>query len=124
INVESGSEFMRSKPALVAQRLAEEKAALAIAFDGATDRVILMDEKGNLIDGDHMLALLAEELHSQHRLLRDALVTTVMANGALRQFAAQKGFTLLQTPVGDKYVTEELIALAEQHDPNGKLGLG
>ena len=124
INVESGSEFMRSKPALVAQKLAEEKADLAIAFDGDTDRVILMDEKGNLIDGDHMLALLAEELHSQHRLLGDALVTTVMANGALRQFAAQKGFSLLQTPVGDKYVTEELIALAEQHDPNGKLGLG
>jgi len=124
INVDSGSEFMRSKPALVASRLAEEKADLAIAFDGDTDRVILMDELGTLIDGDHMLALLAEELHAQDRLLGDALVTTVMANGALRQFADQKGFTLLQTPVGDKYVTEELVTLSEQHKADGKLGLG
>jgi phosphoglucosamine mutase len=124
INVDSGSEFMRSKPALVASRLAEEKADLAIAFDGDTDRVILMDELGTLIDGDHMLALLAEELHAQDRLLGDALVTTVMANGALRQFADQKGFTLLQTLVGDKYVTEELVTLSEQHKADGKLGLG
>ena len=124
INVDCGSEYMRSKPAVVAARLAEEKADLAIAFDGDTDRVIMMDENGNLIDGDHMLALLAEELHGQGHLLGDALVTTVMANGALRQFADQKGFTLLQTPVGDKYVTEELVHLAEEHDPNGKLGLG
>ena len=124
INVDSGSEFMRSKPALVAERLAEENADLAIAFDGDTDRVILMDEMGNVIDGDHMLALLAEELHAQDRLLGDALVTTVMANGALRQFAAQKGFTLLQTPVGDKYVTKELITLSKQYQADGKLGLG
>ncbi len=124
INVDCGSENMRSKPFLVAARVAEENADLAIAFDGDTDRVILMDEMGNLIDGDHMLALLAEELHAQGRLLGDALVTTVMANGALRQFAAQKGFTLLQTPVGDKYVTEELVTLSEQHETEGKLGLG
>jgi phosphoglucosamine mutase len=124
INVDSGSEFMRSKPAVLAARVAEEKADLAIAFDGDTDRVIMMDEQGNLIDGDHMLALLAEELHAQNRLLGDAMVTTVMANGALRQFADEKGFTLIQTPVGDKYVTEELIALSEQHQANGKLGLG
>jgi phosphoglucosamine mutase len=83
-----------------------------------------MDEKGNLVDGDHMLALLAEELHTQGRLLGDALVTTVMANGALKQFAGQKGFALLQTPVGDKYVTEELLSLAKLNDAEGKLGLG
>ena len=64
INVDSGSEFMRSKPSVLATRVAEEKADLAIAFDGDTDRVIMMDEQGNLIDGDHMLALLAEELHA------------------------------------------------------------
>ncbi len=124
INVDCGSEFLRSKPAILAMRLAEEKADLAIAYDGDTDRVIMMDEKGNLIDGDHMLALLAEELHSQGRLLGDALVTTVMANGALKQFAIDKGFSLLQTPVGDKYVTEALIALSEGQEVDGKLGLG
>ena len=124
INVECGSEYLRSRPDVLAARIAEEKADLAIAFDGDTDRVILMDEKGTLIDGDHMLALLAEELHAQGRLLGDALVTTVMANGALKQFATQKGFTLLQTPVGDKYVTEELLNLAQLNGADGKLGLG
>lgn len=124
INADCGSEYLRSMPAVLAARLVEEKADLAIAFDGDTDRVILMDEKGNLVDGDHMLALLAEELHTQGRLLGDALVTTVMANGALKQFAGQKGFALLQTPVGDKYVTEELLNLAKLNDAEGKLGLG
>lgn len=124
INVDSGSEHLRSKPAVLANRLAEQGADLAIAFDGDADRVILMDEKGNLIDGDHVLALLADELHRQGKLLGDSLVTTVMANGALKQFAAEKGFTLLETPVGDKYVTEALNELASKEPNNTKFGLG
>ena len=124
INEDSGSENLRSNPAVLAARLAAEKADLAIAFDGDADRVILMDEKGNLIDGDHMLALLADKLYSQGQLLGDALVTTVMANGALKQYALEKGFTMLQTPVGDKYVTETLITLAEHQQTPGKIGLG
>lgn len=124
INQACGSENLRSNPAVLASRLAAENADLAIAFDGDADRVILMDEKGNLIDGDHMLALLADKLHHQGLLLGDTLVTTVMANGALKQYALEKGFTLLQTPVGDKYVTETLISLAEQHQTPGKIGLG
>ena len=62
INQACGSENLRSNPAVLASRLAAENADLAIAFDGDADRVILMDEKGNLIDGDHMLALLADKL--------------------------------------------------------------
>lgn len=124
INVHAGSENLRSKPEELATVLEKENADLAIAFDGDADRVIMMDEKGNLIDGDHVLALLAEELHLQQRLAGDTLVTTVMANGALKQFAEEKGFTLLLTPVGDKYVSEELLNLAQKEENHKKLGLG
>lgn len=124
INLHAGSENLRSRPEELAKVLKAEKADLAIAFDGDADRVIMMDEKGNLIDGDHMLALLADELHRQGRLLGDTMVTTVMANGALKEFAREKGFSLLLTPVGDKYVTEELMNLAQKEEGKGKLGLG
>lgn len=124
INVHAGSENLRSRPEELAGILAQHKADLAIAFDGDADRVIMMDEKGNLIDGDHMLALLADELHAKGRLVGDTLVTTVMANGALKQFAEMKGFTLLLTPVGDKYVSEELLKLVQLDKGKDKLGLG
>ncbi len=124
INLHAGSENLRSRPEELAKILKAEKADLAIAFDGDADRVIMMDEKGNLIDGDHMLALLADELHRQERLLGDTMVTTVMANGALKEFAKEKGFNLLLTPVGDKYVTEELMNLAQKEEGKGMLGLG
>lgn len=124
INVHAGSENLRSRPAELAEIVKREGVDLAIAFDGDADRVIMMDEKGNLIDGDHMLALLAEELHLQGRLLGNTMVTTVMANGALRQFAAEKGFSLLLTPVGDKYVSEELLKLGKDKQAGNQLGLG
>jgi len=83
-----------------------------------------MDENGHLIDGDHMLAILADALHQQHKLLANTLVTTVMANGSLHQYAAEHNFELIQTPVGDKYVSDALLALTAESDPEGKLGLG
>ncbi len=124
INLHAGSEHARSKPEALAALLAEHQANLAITFDGDADRVILMDENGQLIDGDHMLAILADALHKDKRLLANSLVTTVMANGSLHQFAAEHHFELVQTPVGDKYVTEALQSLKVGNDPEGKLGLG
>lgn len=124
INDHAGSEAMRSDPADFAARLREHQADLGIAFDGDADRVILMDEKGNLVDGDHMLAMLAAWLHKQSRLLGDALVTTTMANGGLKVYAEQQGYTLMLTPVGDKYVTDELLKLAQADGSEGKMGVG
>ncbi len=124
INVQAGSEHARSKPEALAALLAKHQANLAITFDGDADRVILMDEKGQLIDGDHMLAILADALHKEKKLLANSLVTTVMANGSLHQFAAEHHFELVQTPVGDKYVTEALLGLKAENNPEGKLGLG
>ncbi len=124
INVQAGSEYARSKPEALAALLTEHQASLAITFDGDADRVIMMDEKGQLIDGDHMLAILADALHKEKRLLANSLVTTVMANGSLHQFAAEHHFELIQTPVGDKYVSDVLLGLTANQNPEGKLGLG
>ncbi len=124
INVRGGSEYARSKPEALAALLSEHQASLAITFDGDADRVILMDETGQLIDGDHMLAILADALHQEKKLLANSLVTTVMANGSLHQFAGEHHFELIQTPVGDKYVTEALLGLTAEHNPEGMLGLG
>jgi len=124
INVQAGSEYARSKPEALAALLTEHQASLAITFDGDADRVIMMDEKGQLIDGDHMLAILADALHKEKRLLANSLVTTVMANGSLHQFAAKHHFELIQTPVGDKYVSDVLLGLTANQNPEGKLGLG
>lgn len=124
INVRSGSERARSNPAELAALMKEHGADLAVAFDGDADRVIFLDELGRLIDGDHMLAILAECLHKEDMLLGDTLVTTVMANGALKQYAQSKGFKLKTTEVGDKYVTEALQKIQEEARTKTKLGLG
>ena len=124
INVHAGSEHARSKPEALAALLNEHQAQLAITFDGDADRVIMMDENGQLIDGDHMLAILADALHQENKLLANTLVTTVMANGSLHQFAAEHQFELIQTPVGDKYVTEVLLGLTAENNAEGKYGLG
>ncbi len=124
INVNCGSERARSKPAELAALMKEHGADLAISFDGDADRVIFLDELGRLIDGDHMLAILAEYLHHKEWLLGDTLVTTVMANGALKAYAESKGFNLKTTDVGDKYVTEALQHLYEDDFVKGIIGLG
>ncbi len=124
INDHAGSEYVRSDPALFSQLIQAHGADAGIAFDGDADRVILFDDKGRLTDGDHMLAILADDYNAQGRLLGRALVTTTMANGALAVYAKQRDFQLIETPVGDKYVTDALLALAGQPDSAGKIGIG
>ncbi len=124
INVNAGSERARSNPAELAAIMKEKGAELAVAFDGDADRVIFLDELGRLIDGDHILAILADYLHAKDLLLGDTLVTTVMANGALKKYAQRQGFKLKTTPVGDKYVTEALQEIQDETDDIKKIGLG
>lgn len=124
INLHCGSESLRSNPALLAESLRASGAQLALAFDGDADRVIMMDEDGNLIDGDHMLAILADDYHAHGKLLGNALVTTVMANGGLHAYAHDRGFTLQETPVGDKYVTEALLSFASSDSSTCAIGVG
>ncbi len=124
INAHAGSEFVRSRPGDFSRIIEENQADLGIAFDGDADRVILFDERGHMVDGDQILAILADYLHQTGRLLGNALVTTNMANGALSKYAEGHGFTFVETPVGDKYVTEKLMALFAARENDWQLGIG
>jgi len=117
INVECGSEFARKKPARVGELVQMYDADLAISFDGDADRCVLVDPKGNLIDGDHMLALLAQYFQSKGQLVAHSLVTTPMRNQGMYEFATQKGLTVHEVPVGDRNVVEKLLELRAS-DPN------
>ncbi len=86
----------------------KEKADVGIAFDGDADRVIFVDEKGNEIDGDRIMAILAVEMKRQRKLEKDTIVATVMSNAGFEETLKEKGITVLRTPVGDRYVADVL----------------
>lgn len=123
INHKSGSEQIRKCPGDLFHLMREYAADFGIAFDGDADRAVFVDDHGNLVDGDHMLAILAEYLQRQGRLLGNTLVTTSMRNQGLVEFVREKKFNFIETKVGDKYVTEELVGLAAQNQSAG-FGLG
>ncbi|HOE35230.1 MAG: phosphoglucosamine mutase [Chloroflexi bacterium] len=124
INDRAGSEHLRSDPSRFGSEVREYQADLGMAFDGDADRVILVDEAGRMVDGDHMLAILAAYFLEKGRLLKETLVTTTMANGALAGYCQKNGIHLIETPVGDKYITEELLRLSRAEAASGKVGLG
>jgi phosphoglucosamine mutase len=124
INYKAGSEYVRSWPHDLALLIKQYNAHFAVVFDGDADRVIFLDEKGNLIDGDHMLAVLATDLKTKHRLLGNTVVSTTMANSALKGFFSEKDINYIETPVGDKYVMKELVDLMAGNEDVDQLGLG
>ena len=85
-------------------------ADIGLALDGDADRVILVDEKGQDVDGDQILALLASQLQSQQSLNGDGIVATVMSNLGLERFLDGKGLRLYRSKVGDRYVVEKMRA--------------
>jgi phosphoglucosamine mutase len=88
----------------------EHGADLGIALDGDADRLVLADERGDLIDGDQMLGLLASHWKSQDRLGSDTVVATIMSNLGLERFLESRGLVLHRTKVGDRYVVEHMRA--------------
>ena len=95
-------------PAQLAELVRERRADLGIALDGDADRVVLVDETGQLVDGDQILALIARSWHAQDRLRGGAVVATVMSNMGLERFLGARGLKLLRTAVGDRYVGEKM----------------
>ena len=87
-----------------------------IAFDGDADRCLLVDETGEIVDGDHILAIVGGYLKEHDQLKNNLIVGTVMSNLGLVKFCEAKGIKFLSTKVGDKYVLEEMIT------NNGALG--
>ena len=84
-------------------------AQAGIALDGDADRCILVDERGDVVDGDEILAILATELHARGQLARSTLVATVMSNLGLHVALREHGIAVTTTAVGDRYVVEEMV---------------
>ncbi len=87
----------------------ENNMSLGVAYDGDGDRCLAVDEKGNEIDGDKLLAIISRNLRKKGKLQKDTIVATVMSNLGLNKYARDNGLELLQTKVGDRYVLEEML---------------
>ena len=87
----------------------ENKLSLGIAYDGDGDRCLAIDEKGNEIDGDILLAIFSKYLQEKGKLNKNTLVATIMSNLGLNKFAKENNLDLKQTKVGDRYVLEEML---------------
>lgn len=106
INTDCGS----LNPALLRDKVLETGADVGIALDGDADRVIFCDEKGELVDGDKIIAICAQEMIEKGTLRGNSVVTTLMSNMALERFIVDKGLEFVRTQVGDRYVVEEMRA--------------
>jgi phosphoglucosamine mutase len=106
INDGCGSTHPRDLQAEVVER----RAHLGIAFDGDADRVLMADHRGELVDGDHLIAILAIDRHERGVLAGDAVVVTVMTNLGFRLAMGERGIRVVETAVGDRYVLEALAA--------------
>ncbi len=95
-------------PENMAKAVLKHRAALGIALDGDADRVIVVDEKGETVDGDAIMAICARELLRQKKLAKKTVVATVMSNKGLEVALAGMGARLVRTKVGDRYVVEEM----------------
>jgi len=107
INAGCGS----TAPEVVAAAVVQTGAHAGVAFDGDADRMIAVDERGGVVDGDHLLAIAAIDLAARGRLAHDAIATTVMANLGLHHALAAHGIEVVETPVGDRHV---LVAMEER----------
>jgi len=107
INLNCGSLHIDS----LIEQVTKEKADLGVAFDGDADRALFVDEKGNYIDGDATLWVLANYLKAHGRLKDDTVVATVMSNIGLEIAFRAAEIKLVRTDVGDKYVLDELLRL-------------
>ncbi len=97
-------------PEALCQKVIETKAHIGIALDGDADRLIVVDEKGMVIDGDQIMALITQSWQRSERLRGGGLVSTVMSNLGLERFIESKGLHLKRTAVGDRYVLEAMKA--------------
>jgi phosphoglucosamine mutase len=104
INRDCGS----TEPAALCAKVKEMRADIGIALDGDADRVLIADERGHLIDGDQLLAVIAASLKEDGRLAKPGVVATVMSNLGLERYLAGLGLSLVRTPVGDRYVLEHM----------------
>ena len=97
-------------PSLVAAAVVEHGADVGIALDGDADRLIAVDHAGKVVDGDHIIAIIANDLRARGQLRHDTVVVTVMTNLGFRLAMTKAGVNVVDTAVGDRYVLEALAA--------------
>lgn len=95
-----------TSPEVMCSQVVAHGAYLGLALDGDADRVVLADERGEVLDGDQLMALVATHWQGTQRLASDTIVATVMSNLGLERYLADRGLKLERTPVGDRYVVE------------------
>ena len=106
INQECGS----THPESLQKKVHEVRADIGIALDGDADRMVIVDENGSLVDGDQIMAMIAEAWNQSGRLAGGGIVATVMSNLGLERFLGDMGLSLQRTKVGDRYVVEHMRA--------------
>ena len=104
INRDVGS----TAPDAVIRKVREMRADIGIALDGDADRVIIVDEKGQIVDGDQLMAVIAKSWKDDGRLSKPGIVATIMSNLGLERYLGGIGLTLARTAVGDRYVLEHM----------------
>lgn len=95
-------------PQALAAKVVETGADIGVALDGDADRLIVCDEKGQIVDGDHIMAIIVEMWKKTDRLKGNGVVATIMSNLGLENYLKSQDLTMLRTPVGDRYVIEEM----------------
>jgi phosphoglucosamine mutase len=104
INLDCGS----THPAALSKKVHEVRADIGIALDGDADRVLIVDENGTVIDGDQLMAVIADSWATDGLLKGDGIVATVMSNLGLERYLNGRGLDLHRTKVGDRYVVEHM----------------
>lgn len=98
-------------PAALQEMVLFCKVDVGLAFDGDADRLIAVDEKGSLVDGDQIMMICARDLKARSKLVKNTVVVTVMSNLGLHLALREDGINIVQTQVGDRYVLEELLRI-------------
>jgi phosphoglucosamine mutase len=104
INDKCGS----TSPGVLCAKVKELRADIGIALDGDADRVVIVDEKGQIVDGDQLMAVIAESWNARGKLAAGGIVATVMSNLGLERYLDGIGLTMVRTGVGDRYVVEHM----------------
>jgi phosphoglucosamine mutase len=106
INKDVGS----TAPEKLVAKVHEVRADIGIALDGDADRVVIVDERGQIVDGDQLMAVVADSWHEDGRLSKPGIVATIMSNLGLERHLEAGGLQLIRTKVGDRYVVERMRA--------------
>lgn len=104
INDKCGS----TAPGILCDKVRELRADIGIALDGDADRVVIVNEKGQIVDGDQILAVIAESWHAKGKLTAGGVVATVMSNLGLERYLHGIGLEMIRTSVGDRYVVDHM----------------